>query len=558
MFPLATTRACSGARTALQAPVPDALCVRCGGRAPPKTRKIDTGVYRSEWSYLAYDTAGRLASVTNYGPTNIVTTYAYGFDPTDGQYSQVTDPDGRVSKTFVDLLGRTTKTVEDSGGTNRTTRYAYNAEVLPGDDVIGYKDAITADNGDEDDQTTEYFRGEIEGADRVTLVTYPDPGEVTFTYNTDGSLATRTDQRGWTTTFERDLDNGQMKVTETVTGGAAGTTQIVYKYDGLGRLTSVTDNNGGGPDSEVTYTYAWSGTSQTVAETQDVNSEGPWQIASTYSNLGLRSSLVYPGSRTLGYTYDALRRLDTITQSSATLADYEYKGLYLNQRGLGGAIGSDVVRLSFADSAPLDGYDTWGRVTGMRHYKRGTPDTDIAKFGYGYSPASNRLYQEDLLTATASELYGYDALHRLASFQRGTLNANKDGITGTATREQTWVLDHVRCEGGLRLRGIGYGVCPVRRADGGRNRLLRNSADHGGSLAALPTQQDRRDRRHADVRVVAWAPVGGQQAAHVLRAHQAGARRSGSDARPPGHAARPTTVSDRRTTSALHWAPSAI
>jgi len=231
--------------------------------------------------------------------------------------------------------------------------------------------------------------------------------------------------------------------TETVTGGAVGTTQIVYKYDGLGRLTSVTDNNGSGPDSEVSYTYAWSGTSQTVTENRDINSEGPWSVESTYSNIGVRTGLVYPNSRTLGYSYDTLRRLRTITQSSATLAEYEYKGLYLNQRGLGGAIGSDVVRLSFQDSAPLDGYDTWGRPIWMRHYKRGTPDTDIAKFGYGYSQASNRLYQEDLLTATASELYSYDALHRLASFERGDLNANKDGITGTAARQQTWTLDHV-------------------------------------------------------------------------------------------------------------------
>ena len=158
VFPFAATKACCAARTTLQAPAPDALCVRCGGRAPPTAHKIDTDVYRSEWSYLAYDTAGRLATVTNYGTTNIVTTYAYGFDATDGQYSQVTDPDGRITKSFVDLLGRTTKTVEDSGGTNRTTLYAYNAEEKDGDDVIGYMDTITAENGAQADQTTDYLQ----------------------------------------------------------------------------------------------------------------------------------------------------------------------------------------------------------------------------------------------------------------------------------------------------------------------------------------------------------------------------------------------------------------
>jgi len=136
-----------------------------------------------------------------------------------------------------------------------------------------------------------------------------------------------------------------------------------------------------------------------------------------------------------------------------TLVDYEYKGLYLNRRGLGGLLlgtsaTGDKARLTFAD---LAGYDTWGRVIGMKHqtivHDSGEADdgdaTDFVSYAYGYSPVSNRLYQEDLLTATASELYGYDALHRLTSFKRGTLNANKDAITGTATREQTWTLDHV-------------------------------------------------------------------------------------------------------------------
>jgi len=32
---------------------------------------------------------------------------------------------------------------------------------------------------------------------------------------------------------------------------------------------------------------------------------------------------------------------------------------------------------------------------------------------------------------------------RFTSFNRGTLNANKDGTNGTPSREQTWTLHHV-------------------------------------------------------------------------------------------------------------------
>ena len=129
------------------------------------------------------------------------------------------------------------------------------------------------------------------------------------------------------------------------------------------------------------------------------------------------------------------------------LADYEYAGLYLNRRGLGGILDDtehpDVVRLSFEGSGTLGGYDAWGRIIGLRHYKPG--GSDIVKLEYGYSKGSDRLYQKNTVDGegSQSELYAYDALHRLTSFKRGTLNATNDAITGTPVREQTWELDHL-------------------------------------------------------------------------------------------------------------------
>jgi len=93
------------------------------------------------------------------------------------------------------------------------------------------------------------------------------------------------------------------------------------------------------------------------------------------------------------------------------------------------------VKLTFKDTTDLDGYDAWGRIDWMRHYKV-SDSSDIAKFSYGYDYASNRTYQEDLVNASMDELYGYDTLHRLTSFKRGDLNANKNGITGAPAREQ--------------------------------------------------------------------------------------------------------------------------
>ncbi len=67
------------------------------------------------------------------------------------------------------------------------------------------------------------------------------------------------------------------------------------------------------------------------------------------------------------------------------------------------------------------------------------------RFGYGHDRNGNRLYEENLLDSSKSELYhdgtGYDKLDRLISFARGTLNGTKDGLTGSASRSQEWSLD---------------------------------------------------------------------------------------------------------------------
>ncbi len=66
---------------------------------------------------------------------------------------------------------------------------------------------------------------------------------------------------------------------------------------------------------------------------------------------------------------------------------------------------------------------------------------DRDRYTYGYDRASNRLYRENTLTTGRDELYGYDGVDRLIAFQRGDLNANKDGISGTPVREEDWSLD---------------------------------------------------------------------------------------------------------------------
>ncbi|MBS3764268.1 MAG: hypothetical protein KGZ25_13305, partial [Planctomycetes bacterium] len=63
-------------------------------------------------------------------------------------------------------------------------------------------------------------------------------------------------------------------------------------------------------------------------------------------------------------------------------------------------------------------------------------------FGYGYDAVGNKLYQQDLRDPQQSELYGYDAVDRLTSWERGELSGDKSDILHPGDT-QSWDLDPV-------------------------------------------------------------------------------------------------------------------
>ena len=87
-----------------------------------------------------------------------------------------------------------------------------------------------------------------------------------------------------------------------------------------------------------------------------------------------------------------------------------------------------------------DGLDRFGRVVEHLWYDYGA-SANRDQFTYGYDRASNRLYRENTVASTQDEFYTYDEVNRLATFDRGDLNVNKDAITGTPVKEEDWGLD---------------------------------------------------------------------------------------------------------------------
>ena len=161
--------------------------------------------------------------------------------------------------------------------------------------------------------------------------------------------------------------------------------------------------------------------------------------------------MTYPNGRVLTSNYAAginntISRLSSFSDSTGTLESYTYLGLgTIVNRSLTLA-GVDQTKIKLTAEAVSDsqdaytGLDRFGRVINQRWLKTSN-STNVDRFAYGYDRNSNRTYRENLLSTTNSELYAYDNLDRITSFQRGTLNAAKTGLTGAATRSQSWVLD---------------------------------------------------------------------------------------------------------------------
>ena len=322
---------------------------------------------RVELAFTWFDDDGRATTVANYGtnepanwdpPTDppawnyanwpaepasssstcLVSQYGYGYAAGTGPLMDFTDPAGTVARTTQDRLGRVGSVVEDqgSGHIERTTTYLYD-QCSSGN----YYDSITAANGAEADQVTKFWHTDTADASAVTKITYPETGEVTYAFGRDGIPVTRTDQRAWTTTYT--ADGSGWIAQESISGtGLVGTSKVTAAYDGIGRLTQVTDNNGKVSDeySKVTYGYAWDDDTAetTITETHYLNGSQIGAVAGIFNTDGMRSKLTYPNSRYITFSHDGLHRLDTITDDDSTvLADYDYKGYYLHQRDSNGS-----------------------------------------------------------------------------------------------------------------------------------------------------------------------------------------------------------------------------
>ena len=238
--------------------------------------------------------------------------------------------------------------------------------------------------------------------------------------------------------------------------------RIDYAYDGQGNaylITSYDAASGGSIVNQVQREF--NGLGQMTTEWQQhggaVNTSTSPKVQYAYSemsggaNHSRLTSITYPSGYVLTFNYssglnDSISRLSSLSDSSGTLESYDYLGLGTVVRRAHPQPGVDLTYIKQSGESNGDagdqytGLDRFGRVVDQRWIDTSS-GTATDRFQYGYDRDSNRLWRDNLVNSAFGELYTYDGLNQLASFDRGTLNGTKTGLTGSASRSQDWNYD---------------------------------------------------------------------------------------------------------------------
>jgi RHS repeat-associated protein len=425
------------------------------------------GVYQSQ---MTADGTG-LSGGTS--PTAAVSTLSLGGDA--GNVVDVTDPKGLDTRTYSDPMGRAVQSINDfTDGTvttssNKTTDYTYNG--------VGMT-SMTAEQTGGTGQTTQWVYGVtqtgasgIDSNDIVGAIEYPDPTtglpsssqEATTTVNALGETSTATDRNGNTHTYAYDvLGRVTSDAVTTLGSGVDGSVRrIDTAYDGQGNaylVTSYDSVTGGNIVNQVERTFNSLGqmTDEYQSHSGAVNTSTTPEIQYAYSemsggaNSSRLTSITYPSGYVLNYNYSSglnntISRLSSVSDFSGTVESYKYLGLatvverdhptsgvnqtFISQTGATGDAGDQYT-----------GLDRFGRVVEQNWYDPSTTSS-VSDYTYGYDRDSNVLYKNDRVNSSFGELYGYDNLSQLTSFQRGTLNGTNTALTGTPSVNEAWSYD---------------------------------------------------------------------------------------------------------------------
>jgi RHS repeat-associated protein len=296
-----------------------------------------------------------------------------------------------------------TETWDDSGrciarddGEGNVTRYAYDA--LDRRIAVRHPDGSLHQTGSGISWTA--------GTDR------PDLAGFVSGYDPHDNAVLITDANGSVVTNSYDLRD-RLIVRSVVPGSGVSldTTAEAYGYDGLSRLVSASDN-----DSLVASAHDSLG--NLVSETTNGR-----EVTAIYDGVSNRAQLTYPGGRVLDCTYDALNRVNQISDAIFMLASFSYFGPgRLEYRELEGSTSTNTVRVEY-------GYDGARRVTSTTAHRdpSGNPSL-LDSRTYSWDESSNKISRHKAGANPVTVDWSHDSANRIVASDWSVLNGNPTTI----------------------------------------------------------------------------------------------------------------------------------
>jgi RHS repeat-associated protein len=364
-------------------------------------------------THYEYNSEGELTVITN--PLGHKTTVTYE----RGEPSTVTDPLGRTTKQFMDVLGRMVSTTTP-GGQQTLNEYNNDNQLTkttdPAGDVTSYEYDADGDLTAVTDPLKNKSKFGYTKMDLLESEEDPLAKKTTAAYDTEGNLTELTDRRGKVDKFTYDALNRLTEAKYGVSGETAEST-IKYEYDNGNRLTKIVDSANG------TYTpeYDELNRLKSLATPQGT-------IKYEYDEANRRTSMTAPGQEAVKYTYDEANRLKELKRGTQAVS-FAY-----NEANL-------PTSTTLPDGVEEQyGYDEANELTSIA-YKKGA--TNLGELDYSYDLDGRKeavwgsYARTALPEAVSSAKYNADNEQTERGSTKFSYDANGN-LTSDGTSEYTW------------------------------------------------------------------------------------------------------------------------
>jgi RHS repeat-associated protein len=334
---------------------------------------------------FAYDSYGRLATITHPGGTSI--TYAY--DAFGNLYS------------VQDERHSAANTIYGYDYANRLLTVTQKRTIVPGTDVLT---SYTYDKHDNlasvTDPNTNGTTHAWDDFRRMKSQSSPVSGTTSYAYDAAGNLTSSTDANTATTGRTYDALNRLLTASS---ARASANESVTFAYDdldpdyfGRGRLARMTD-----PSGSTSYKYERHGL---LRREEKLVGTTPYVTSYTYDANANRASMTYPSGRLVNFTYDVADRPISEASSSTT---------YVSSTGTAYQPFGPISNIGLGSNGM-----TWSMTFNQRYLPTSLTTTntnEAVSYTYATDNAGNITAITDGTPAYSRTALGYDDLNRLTT-----------------------------------------------------------------------------------------------------------------------------------------------